>query len=92
LSDYNAGISGTVSSLRAGINPAPTKRVDPPELVFGASKSLILGKTIFFTSIFCGSLFYGSAVHILKDLIADSYIHGFRMGINEVVCDTKNGS
>ena len=29
-------------------------------------------KTMFFTSIFCGSLFCGSAVHILKDLITDS--------------------
>jgi len=29
-------------------------------------------KTVFFTSIFCGSLFSGSAVHIFKDLIADS--------------------
>jgi hypothetical protein len=28
-------------------------------------------KTMFFTSTFCGSLFCGSAVHILKDLIAD---------------------
>ena len=28
-------------------------------------------KQMFFTSIFCGSLFCGSAVHILKDLIAD---------------------
>ena len=27
-----------------------------------------------FTSIFCGSLFCGSAVHILKHLIADSFI------------------
>jgi len=27
---------------------------------------------MFFTSIFCGSLFCGSAVHIRKDLIADS--------------------
>ena len=27
---------------------------------------------MFFTSIFCGSLFCGSAVHILKDVIADS--------------------
>jgi len=29
-------------------------------------------ETMFFTSIFYGSLFCGSAVHILKDLIADS--------------------
>jgi hypothetical protein len=29
-------------------------------------------KTMFFTSIFCGFLFCGSAVHILNDLIADS--------------------
>jgi len=29
-------------------------------------------KAMFFTSTFCGSLFCGSAVHILKDLIADS--------------------
>jgi hypothetical protein len=27
---------------------------------------------MFFTSIFCGSLFCGSAVHFLDDLIADS--------------------
>ncbi|MHC4214407.1 MAG: hypothetical protein ACYSWP_13660 [Planctomycetota bacterium] len=31
---------------------------------------------MFFTSIFCGSLFCGSAVHILKDLIADSHMQG----------------
>jgi hypothetical protein len=29
-------------------------------------------KTMFFTSIFCGFLFCGSAVQILNDLIADS--------------------
>ena len=29
-------------------------------------------KTMVFTSIFCGSLFCGSAVHILKDFIVDS--------------------
>jgi len=29
-------------------------------------------KTMFFTSIFCGSLFCGSAVHIFEDLIANS--------------------
>ena len=29
-------------------------------------------KTMFFTSIFCGSLFCGSAVQLLKDLRADS--------------------
>ena len=27
---------------------------------------------MFFTSIFCGFLFCGSAVHIIKDVIADS--------------------
>jgi hypothetical protein len=31
---------------------------------------------MFFTSIFCGSLFCGSAVHIFKDLIADSRMQG----------------
>jgi hypothetical protein len=31
-------------------------------------------KIMFFTSIFCASLFCGSAVHILKDLIADSWM------------------
>ena len=29
---------------------------------------------MFFTSIFCGSLFCGSAVHILDDVIADSEV------------------
>jgi len=29
-------------------------------------------KKMFFTSIFCGSLFCGSAVHILDDVIPDS--------------------
>jgi hypothetical protein len=33
-------------------------------------------QTIFFTSIFCGSLFSGSAVHILDELTADKGCDG----------------
>ena len=56
LSDFNAGISGTIGSLRAGINPAPTKRVDLPVVGAGftparigcwASRSFILGVSNF---------------------------------------------
>ena len=39
---------------------------------FRTAEVLEKNKTMFFTSIFCGSLFCGSAVHILKDWIADS--------------------
>jgi hypothetical protein len=41
LSDSNAGISGTIGSLRAGINPAPTKRVDLPVVGAGFTPARI---------------------------------------------------
>ena len=41
LSDSKAGISGTSGSLRTGINPAPTKRVDLPVVGAGFTPSRI---------------------------------------------------
>ena len=41
LSDSKAGISGTSGSLRAGINPAPTKRVDLPVVGAGFTPARI---------------------------------------------------
>jgi len=42
LSDYNAEISETICSLRAGINPAPTKSFDPPVVGAGFTPARIL--------------------------------------------------
>jgi len=41
LSDSNGGISGAIGSLRAGINPAPTKRVDLPVVGAGFTPARI---------------------------------------------------
>ncbi len=46
---------------------------------------------MFFTSIFCGSLFCGSAVHILKDVIADSRMQSAIRGDRIRFCSPFQG-
>ena len=47
---------------------------------------------MFFTSIFCGSLFCGSAVHIIKDLIADNCLMSADRGDWVQFCSPFRGS
>jgi len=57
-------------------NWGPARRVGSPkdniEQGISNSRSFLRNETMFFTSTFCGSLFCGSAVHIVNDLVADS--------------------
>jgi len=46
---------------------------------------------MFFTSTFCGSLFCGSAVHIVNDLVADSRMQSADRGDRSQFCSPFHG-